>query len=100
MPDGRREAVEYLLKLGSHVDVADAKARTPLMEAALWGHPKIVHILLEAGSDASLKNRCGMTAGNLAEESERNDRERHDRSHKYLEDPFVAKRRRRVIEHC
>lgn len=88
VPDGRREAVEYLLKLGSYVDVADAKGRTPLMEAALWGHPKIVQILLEVGSEASLKDRCGMTAGNLAEESERNDRERHDRSHKILGRPI------------
>ncbi|QLI70479.1 uncharacterized protein G6M90_00g068580 [Metarhizium brunneum] len=67
------------------------------MEAALWGYPKIVELLLEAGADSSLKDRRGMTAGNLAEESERNDRERHERSIKYLEDPFVKKRHRRLI---
>ncbi|KID66873.1 Ankyrin repeat-containing domain protein, partial [Metarhizium hybridum] len=97
VPNGYRKAVEYLLELGSNVNVTDAKGRTPLMEAALWGHPKIVELLLEAGADSSLKDRRGMTAGNLAEESERNDQERHKRFFKYSEDPFVKKRHRRLI---
>ncbi|KID77395.1 uncharacterized protein G6M90_00g097810 [Metarhizium brunneum] len=97
VPNGHRKAVEYLLELGSNVNVTDAKGRTPLMEAALWSHPKIVELLLEAGADGSLKDRRGMTAGNLAEESERNDRERHKRHSKYSEDPFIKKRHRRLI---
>lgn len=97
VPNGHRKTVEYLLDLGSNVNVTDAKGRTPLMEAALWGHPKIVELLLEAGADSSLKDRRGMTAGNLAEESERNDRERHERYFKYSEDPFIKKRHRRLI---
>ncbi|KAK9439217.1 ankyrin repeat protein [Metarhizium brunneum] len=97
VPNGHRKAVEYLLELGPNVNVTDAKGRTPLMEAALWSHPKIVELLLEAGADSSLKDRRGMTAGNLAEESERNDRERHKRHSKYSEDPFIKKRHRRLI---
>lgn len=97
VPNGHRKAVEYLLELGSNVNVTDSEGRTPLMEAALWGHPKIVELLLEAGADSSLKDRRGMTAGKLAEESDRNDRERHKRPIKYSEDPFVKKRHRRLI---
>lgn len=48
---GNRKTVEYLLELGSNVNVTDATGPTPLMEAALWGHLKIVELLLEVGTD-------------------------------------------------
>ncbi|KAL6905114.1 hypothetical protein GGI43DRAFT_398908 [Trichoderma evansii] len=95
--NGHKKVVKYLLEAGSDVDVTDAKGRTPLMEAALWGHLKIVNILLGAGSDAAQRDQRGMRAADLAEESDRNDLERHKRALKYSEDPFVKKRDRRLI---
>jgi hypothetical protein len=97
VPNGHSKVVEYLLEERSDVNVVDAKGRTPLMEAALWGFPGIVKMLLRAGSDKSLRDRRGMTAADLAEESERHDRERHERSLKYSEDPFIKKRDRTLI---
>lgn len=97
VPNGHYAVAEYLLEVGSDVNVRDAKGRTPLMEAALWGYPAIVKMLLNAGARKDLKDRRDMTAGKLAEESDRNDGERHERSAKYLEDPTTKKRDRTLI---
>ncbi|KAL9479617.1 hypothetical protein ACSS6W_004403 [Trichoderma asperelloides] len=95
--NGHHKVVEYLLEAGSDVNVMDAKGRTPLMEAALWGYPRIVDMLLRAGSDNRLTDQRGMRAINLAEESERNDCERHKRSANYSENPFFKKKDRTLI---
>lgn len=119
VPNGHFEIVQYLLDQGCDVDATDIEGRTPLMEAALWAHPKIVDALLKAGANKSLKDRYGMTAGHLAEETDRNDWERHDRTDwlnpnmhmwanyikkglprprsKYLEDPYIKKGHRSFI---
>lgn len=118
VPNGHLEIVQYLLGQGCDVDATDIEGRTPLMEAALWAHPKIVDALLKADANKSLKDRYGMTAGHLAEETDRNDWERHDRTDwlnpnmhmwakyikglprprsKYLEDPYIKKGHRSFI---
>lgn len=98
MPNGHLEIVKYLLGQGCDIDAADINGRTPLMEAALWAHPKIVDALLKAGANKSLKDRSGMTAGNFAEDTDRNELERHTRALKYTEDPYIKKRHRLFIQ--
>ena len=94
---GDVKAVDYLIKKGVDVDAADAKGRTPLMEAALWVYPVIVDKLLKAGASSAMRDNDGLTAGDLAEESEANDEERHRRHLNYSENPFVAKQDRKLI---
>ncbi|RYP32609.1 hypothetical protein DL767_005114 [Monosporascus sp. MG133] len=96
--NGHLKTVDYLLQKGVEVDTVDAKGRTPLMEAALWVHPVIVNRLLRAGANSAMRDKMGMTAGDFAEESEANDAERYHRHINYLENPFVAKRHRRLIK--
>jgi hypothetical protein len=95
--NGHIEATHFLLNQKINVNSADNKGRTPLMEASLWGHVEIVDILLKAGADRTMVDRQGMTAADLADESDTNDEERHIRHMKYSEDPFVKKRHRRLI---
>lgn len=97
VPDGHFEVVKYLLESGCDVNSADRKGRTPLMEAALWGRPKIANFLLEAGANKLLKDRYGMNAHDFAGESDRNDEERHTRGSNYTEDPYIKKRHRSFI---
>jgi hypothetical protein len=97
VPNGHRAVVEYLLDEGSNPNVADHKGRTPLMEAALWGYPSLVDLLLQRGADKQRKDRYGGVAGCFAEEADRNEQERHDRSLKYSEDPIAKKRDRKLI---
>jgi hypothetical protein len=75
----------------------DDKGRTRLMEASLWCHARLVDVLVKAGADRSMRDLFGMTAADLADESERNDEERHKQHIKYSEDPFIKKRHRRLI---
>lgn len=65
VPNGHLDIAQYLLDQGCDFDAADFKGRIPLMEAALWAHPKIVDALLKAGANKSLKDQYGMTAGKL-----------------------------------
>ncbi|KAK8141511.1 hypothetical protein G3M48_010388 [Beauveria asiatica] len=95
--NGHQNTVRYLIDKGSDTKAPDRKGRTPLMEAALWGHPTLVAMLLKAGADKNKKDRRGMTAGHLAEESDRNEEERHERALKYFEDPFTKKKDRALI---
>lgn len=73
------------------VDSCDARGRTPLMEAALWGQVNTVVSLLEAGADPLLGDWEDRTAADYASESARNDRERSERHVSYSEDPYVKK---------
>lgn len=98
VPNGNIDVVRYLVELGADVDSHDAKGRTPLMEAALWSHIEIVSLLLKKGANKTLRDSNGMVAVDFANESDRNDEERHTRAFKYSEDPFVKKGHRRLIK--
>lgn len=89
---GYVEMVHYLVARGAKVDLpraagfglldlviellaTDASAINasggwgmPIHEASLWGHPRIVEVLLEYGADPNLKNRDGKTALAIATE--------------------------------
>ncbi|OAA41831.1 Ankyrin repeat-containing domain protein [Cordyceps fumosorosea ARSEF 2679] len=98
VPNGHRDVVEYLIGEGCNTNAVDKLGRTPLMEAALWGHPDLVEMLLDAGADKDKRDKRGMIAGRFAEESARNEKERHQRSTiKYSEDPFTKKQDRTLI---
>ncbi|TWP51771.1 hypothetical protein FKR81_12970 [Lentzea tibetensis] len=58
-------AVDFLIEAGAHVDARDDNGRTPLMQAAVHGYPRIVERLLRAGADRSLVDNAGKTARDL-----------------------------------
>ena len=53
---GQFSVVELLLDKGAHVDIRDNRyGLTPLYQAAVWGHPNMVDLLLSRGADASAR---------------------------------------------
>ena len=61
-----KETLELLIAKGAHLDDMDDRGRTALMTAAELGHAVAVDALLKAGADASLKDKSGKTATDLA----------------------------------
>jgi ankyrin repeat protein len=57
--DDDPEGVKLLLKQHANVNVRAALERTPLMAAALAGHPRIAEALLAAGADPDLADHRG-----------------------------------------
>lgn len=53
--------VKLLLRKGARIDAQDAAGCTPLMHAMLGGHSAVARHLLEAGADAALRNRSGVS---------------------------------------
>jgi len=66
------------------VNAIDEQGNTPLIEAARFGHDKVVTILLLAHADPSIKNDAGKTALMLAAEG------RHDETVRVLTQAGVA----------
>lgn len=64
-PDGLA-TVKLLVERGARLDEVDDRGRTALMIAAERGHPLIVEWLLQAGADATLADKEGKTAADLA----------------------------------
>ena len=62
--NGRTEMVDFFLKSGADVNLANATGQTPLM-GAVW-HGSIISSLLKAGAQASLEDNYGNTALNYA----------------------------------
>ena len=59
---GRAEAARMLVEYGANVSLLDAEnAAIALGWAAFFGRPEVVAVLLEAGSEASQRNKHGLT---------------------------------------
>ena len=65
--------LNLLLERGAVLDDADNRGRTALMTAAAQGHAGIVTRLLAAGADATLRDRQGKTARDLAADEQTRD---------------------------
>jgi len=59
---GDMPTVIRLLEAGADVNAPNAIARTPLMEAAAYEHPRIVELLLARGANPSAADNNGITA--------------------------------------
>ncbi len=61
-----KESLELLIAKGAHLNDQDDRGRTALMTAAELGRATAVDTLLKAGADASVKDKQGKTAAELA----------------------------------
>jgi uncharacterized protein len=60
------EILKLLIERGAHVNDSDNRGRTALMIAAATGHTSAAELLLSHGADASLRDKGGKSAGDLA----------------------------------
>ncbi|XP_073824776.1 myotrophin homolog isoform X2 [Musca autumnalis] len=67
---GQHEVLEYLIKMGAHLNVKDKHGITPLL-AAIWeGHTECVKLLLEKGADKNGETPDGKSYAEAAEKEE------------------------------
>lgn len=59
---GKIKIVQQLIPLQKQLDTKDERGNTPLMIAALFGHPEASEILLQAGAKANSSNKEGRNA--------------------------------------
>ncbi|MCG8389141.1 MAG: ankyrin repeat domain-containing protein, partial [Cytophagales bacterium] len=64
--EGRRDAVELLLKSGADKDAADERSQTPLHKAAFEGHLETVKLLVENDANMEAESEDGSTVLLLA----------------------------------
>ncbi|MCJ1387129.1 hypothetical protein MMC17_010258 [Xylographa soralifera] len=95
--DGHDEVVSFLLEKGAKADTINARGRTPLMEAALWGRSLVVRRLLSAAASVKGKDHKGLTALDLAQDSRQNEEERASRSDLYSDDLDKRQQRRIIV---
>ena len=87
----------WLQDRGDSICRANHYGRTPLMEAALWGRLETVQHLTQQGIDLEACDGNGMQAAGLAANTQRNTKERAQRSGQvYRERPDASKRRDQV----
>ncbi len=79
---------EYLAESTEQINTVGGFG-TPLHEAALWGHPEIVELLLQSGADPAIENVDGKTAVQIA---------RRQIETGARDTPLVGPSRRREIE--
>lgn len=93
--------VKLLLERGANPNFQNEDRRTPMMEAALWGRYENVRHLLDKGADKKFRDSDGFKAIDLAKPSDRNEKERYQRSggkHQiYKEVAYEANQARRMI---
>jgi len=63
--------IRLLISKGANVKTADKWGKTPLMDAANWGHIEVVKLLVEAGADVERKSNEGQTALDFARSRKR-----------------------------
>lgn len=68
--NGKKEAVQLLLKKGARVDTTDNSGNTALLHAAKYGQIEAMRILLENGANPEHRNLKGETALSLAKNDE------------------------------
>ncbi len=71
--NGHVDVIQILLDHYAYIDASAPNGATPLMMAAEYGNIASVKLLLEAGADATLKNRLGQTALDYARRGNRPD---------------------------
>jgi len=69
--EGSVAIVDLLLEHHAYIDAQSPNGSTPLMMAALYGHARVVTLLLESGADPLLKNEQGLTAIDFARRASR-----------------------------
>jgi hypothetical protein len=71
--NGHTDIMQLLLDGYAYIDASAPNGATPLMMAAEFGNIAAVQLLLDAGADATLKNRLGQTALDYARRGNRPD---------------------------
>jgi ankyrin repeat protein len=66
--NGHACIVDLLLEHGANVNAQTVDGVTPLMCSAAWGHLKVAQILIECGADATMTDRTGASAADIARE--------------------------------
>ncbi|KAL8788542.1 MAG: hypothetical protein Q9213_001615 [Squamulea squamosa] len=78
--EGHLRLLKWLHEQGCNINNQNCRGRTPLMIASLWGRLGVVEYLLKNGADATLRDKKGRNALDLALPSPRNKNERQDAS--------------------
>jgi ankyrin repeat protein len=60
------DVARLLLAAGAEADGRDCWRQTPLMNAALFNHPRMLQLLLAHGADLNMRGEDGKTAQDLA----------------------------------
>lgn len=91
------DVLKWLYAHGDSVILANHYGRTPLMEAALWGRLETVRYLIGLGVSLKAIDANGMRAVDLADNTQRNTKERTIRSGEIYREHPEADRRRELI---
>ena len=88
----------WLQNRGDSIRRANQYGRTPLMEAALWGRLDTVQYLTQQSIDLEARDGNGMQAADLAADTQRNAKERAQRSGKVYRERSDASQKRDQVK--